>query len=192
MTERGRFAAPEFLLLGQPEPWQPQHSLLWAKVMGLWLSGNWRTELERARLATMLPAERLWDLWPADRTAGRPDVAALAGVERILAAIPVFGVDAPLPASASNAWTVAGWRSASGAPLLASDPHLGYGAPVLWYLERMELADGRMLAGATAPGTPLMIMAVSHFRVIGSRVREEVTIWDDIAVLRQIAGSASA
>jgi penicillin amidase len=67
-------------------------------------------------------------------------------------------VDAPLPASASNAWTVAGWRSASGAPLLASDPHLGYGAPVLWYLARMELADGRMLAGATAPGTPLMII----------------------------------
>jgi penicillin G amidase len=158
IAERGRFAAPEFLVLGQPEPWQPQHSLLWAKVMGLWLSGNWRTELERARLATLLPAERLWDLWPADRTAGRPDVAALQGVERILAAVPVFGQDAPLPASASNAWAVAGWRSASGAPLLASDPHLGYGAPVLWYLARIELADGRVLAGATAPGTPLMII----------------------------------
>ncbi|UPY35230.1 penicillin acylase family protein [Sediminicoccus sp. KRV36] len=158
IRERGRFAAPEFLLLGQPEPWQPQHSLLWAKVMGLWLSGNWRTELERARLAAVLPPERLWDLWPADRTAGRPDVAALPGLERILAAIPVFGTDAPLPASASNAWAVAGSRSASGAPLLASDPHLGYGAPVLWYLARVELADGRMLAGATAPGTPLMII----------------------------------
>lgn len=158
IAERGRFAAPEFLILGQPEAWQPQHSLLWAKVMGLWLSGNWRTELERARLAAILPPERLWDLWPADRTAGRPDVAALPGVERVLAAVPVFGQDAPLPGSASNAWAVAGWRSASGAPLLASDPHLGYGAPVLWYLARVELADGRMLAGATAPGTPLMII----------------------------------
>ncbi|MEI6160496.1 MAG: penicillin acylase family protein, partial [Roseococcus sp.] len=158
IAERGRFVAPEFLVLGTPEAWQPQHSLLWAKVMGLWLSGNWRTELERARLATVLPAERLWDLWPVDRTTGRPDVASLPGVERILAAVPVFGEDAPLPASASNAWAVAGWRSASGAPLLASDPHLGYGAPVLWYLARVELADGRMLAGATAPGTPLMII----------------------------------
>lgn len=158
IAERGRFAAPEFLVLGAPEPWQPQHSLLWAKVMGLWLSGNWRTELERARLAGLLPPERLWDLWPADRSAGRPDVAALPGVARILAAVPVFGEDAPLPASASNAWAVAGARSASGAPLLASDPHLGYGAPVLWYLARVELADGRMLAGATAPGTPLIII----------------------------------
>jgi penicillin G amidase len=188
IAESGRFAAPEFLVLGQPAPWQPQHSLLWAKVMGLWLSGNWRTELERARLAAVLPPERLWDLWPADRSAGRPDLAALTGVERILAALPdplhlargrgawpdalpdplhlarvrdalpVFGQDAPLPDSASNAWAVAGWRSASGAPLLASDPHLGYGAPILWYLARIELADGRMLAGATAPGTPLMII----------------------------------
>lgn len=171
IAERGRFAAPEFLVLGEPEPWQPHHSLLWAKVMGLWLSGNWRTELERARLATLLPPDRLWDLWPADRSAGRPDVAglpdplllarvrdALPEARRILAAIPVFGEDAPLPASASNAWAVAGWRSASGAPLLASDPHLGYGAPILWYLARIELADGRVLAGATAPGTPLMII----------------------------------
>jgi penicillin amidase len=158
IAERGRFAAPEFLALGPPEPWQPQHSLLWAKVMGLWLSGNWRTELERARLASRLPPERLWELWPADRSAGRPDVAALPGVERILAALPVFGVDAPLPASASNAWAVAGSRSASGAPLLASDPHLGYGAPILWYLARIELADGRILSGATAPGTPLVII----------------------------------
>ena len=158
IAQRGRFAAPEFLALGPPDRWQPAHSLLWAKVMGLWLSGNWRTELERARLAALLPPERLWDLWPADRSAGRPDVAALPGIERILAAIPVFGDDAPLPASASNAWAVAGWRSASGAPLLASDPHLGYGAPVLWYLARVELADGRLLAGATAPGTPLMII----------------------------------
>lgn len=168
---RGRFAAPEFLVLGPPEPWQPQHSLLWAKVMGLWLSGNWRTELERARLATRLPAERLWELWPADRSGGRPDVAAMGGAERMLAALPdplhlgrvtdalpVFGVDGPLPASASNAWAVAGSRSASGSPLLASDPHLGYGAPVLWYLARVELADGRILSGATAPGTPLIII----------------------------------
>lgn len=158
ITTRGRFAAPEFLLLGAPDPWQPAQSLLWAKVMGLWLSGNWRNELERAHLATRLPAERLWDLWPADRSAGRPDVVALAGLDRMLAAVPVFGEDAPLPASASNAWTVAGARSASGAPLLASDPHLGYGAPILWYLARIDFADGRMLAGATAPGVPLMII----------------------------------
>jgi penicillin amidase len=162
IAARGRFAAPEFLLLGAPEPWRPEHSLLWAKVMGLWLSGNWRTEIERARLAPRLPAERLWDLWPLDRSQGRPEVAALPGLERVLAAIPRFGEDAPLPASASNAWAVSGARSASGAPLLAADPHLGYGAPSPWYLARLDLADGRMLAGATAPGVPLMVIGRSR------------------------------
>ncbi|MDB5414785.1 MAG: penicillin amidase [Rubritepida sp.] len=156
IADRGRLAAPEFLALGAPEFWQPSHSLLWAKIMGLWLSSNWRTEIERARLAAVLPPEHLWDLWPADRSAGRPDVAALADVDRMLAAIPVFGEDAPLPSSASNAFTVA--RGAGGAPVLASDPHLGYGAPILWYLARIQLADGRMLAGATVPGVPLLII----------------------------------
>lgn len=174
IAERGRFIAPEFLLLGTPEPWEPAHSLLWAKVMGLWLSGNWRLELERAALAGRLPAERLWDLWPADDAGGRPDVALrdagraasglatvpapdagrLAGVaRRALAAVPVFGVDAPLPDSASNAWAVA--RGAGGAPLLASDPHLGYDVPVPWYLVRIEL-PGQTRMGATSPGIPLI------------------------------------
>lgn len=155
ITERGRFIAPEFLLLGAPEPWRPVHSLLWGKVMGLWLSGNWRTELERASLAGRLPEGRLWDLWPADASAGRADVAALPGAAQALAAIPVFGVDAPLPGSASNAWAVAG--GAGGAPVLASDPHLGYGAPGLWYLARIELPDDTRL-GATSPGVPVVVI----------------------------------
>src|ERR1700712_3973626 len=45
---KGRFAAPEFLVLGAPEPWEPADSLLWAKTMGLWLLMNWRQELSRA------------------------------------------------------------------------------------------------------------------------------------------------
>ncbi|WP_343893574.1 penicillin acylase family protein [Craurococcus roseus] len=213
IAERGRFAAPEFIPLGAPEPWRPEHSLLWGKVMGLWLSGNWRQELEHARLAAILPPERLSDLWPADDSPGRPDALpapATAGdgapprkdaralptnssetitaaparhrpdgsqrghgaedrqrpgpngqaatdadpahLSRLLAALPRFPGPGTLPDSASNAWAVSGARSASGAPLLASDPHLGFNAPVLWYLARIDLADGRMMAGATSPG----------------------------------------
>jgi len=155
IAERGRFIAPEFLLLGTPERWEPAQSLLWAKVMGLWLSGNWRVELERAALAGRLPEARLWDLWPADGSAGRPDVAMGGAARRALAAVPRFGVDAPLPDTASNAWAVA--RGANGAPLLASDPHLGYGAPVLWYLARVEL-PGETRMGATSPGVPFIVI----------------------------------
>ncbi|MBC4017533.1 penicillin acylase family protein [Siccirubricoccus deserti] len=166
IAARGRFVAPEFLLLGAPEPWRPEHSLLWGKVMGLWLSGNWRQELDRARLATLLPPERLAELWPEDTSPGQPGAvipdqgAALdpGHLVRLAAALPRFPEQGTLPASASNAWAVAARRSASGAPLLASDPHLGFQAPILWYLARIDLADGAMLAGATSPGVPLLVI----------------------------------
>lgn len=158
-VQRGRWAAPEFLVMGPPEAWRPAHTLLWAKTMGLYLSNNWRTEIERADLAGRLPPDRLWDLWPADGSAGRPDLAALPGAARILAALPRFGEDAPIPESASNAWAVS--RGPNGAPVLASDPHLGYGAPILWYLARVEL-PGRTLTGATSPGVPFVVIGRSR------------------------------
>lgn len=170
ITARGRFAAPEFLLLGAPEPWTPTDSLLWGKVMGLWLSGSYRTDLERARLAQTLPADRLAELWPTDDTPGRADLALAATPSRLaalprpdsltslLAAIPAWGTGAPLPASASNAWALAPSRTTTGGALLASDPHLGFQAPILWYLARIEFPDGRYLAGATSPGVPLIVI----------------------------------
>jgi len=161
VAARGRFAAPEFLLLGAPGPWRPADSLLWGKVMGLWLSGNWRTDLARGRLAGLLPPERLAELWPSDDSPGRPDLAAAADpaqLARVAAAIPRFPGEAPLPDAASNAWAVAARRSATGAPLLANDPHLGFGAPILWYLARIELPGGRTRAGATAPGVPFIVI----------------------------------
>jgi penicillin amidase len=161
IASRGRWIAPEFLALGAPEPWRPADSLLWGKLMGLWLSGNWQEELERARLAALLPRERIAELWPPDTSAGRPDGSASldpARIGRLLAALPRFPEEAPLPPSASNAWALSPARSATGGALLAADPHLGFSAPILWYLARIELPGGRFLAGATAPGVPLMVI----------------------------------
>jgi penicillin amidase len=166
---RGRLAAPEFLILGPPEPWQPADSLLWGRVMGVWLSGDWRRELARERLAAAgLPEARIAELWPRDDSPGRPDAAlpeareASLGadvVDRLAAVLARFPDDpGTLPDSASNAWAVASGGSATGAPLLASDPHLDFQAPILWYLVRIDLPDGRMRAGATSPGVPLIVI----------------------------------
>lgn len=146
IAARGRFAAPEFLVLGAPAPWRPVDSLLWGKVMGLALGGNYRTELGRLRLSTLLPPERLRELWPEDRQAGRPEAALL----------PFPAPASPFPA-ASNVWAVDGRHTTTGAPLLASDPHLGYSFPPPFYLARIEIA-GRAMAGATAPGVPLVLI----------------------------------
>ena len=36
-------------------------------------------------------------------------------------------------------------------------------------------------------GAPIFFMGVSHMRVMNGRVRDEVCVWDDLAVSRQIA-----
>ena len=55
---------------------------------------------------------------------------------------------------------------------------------VRWSLAGTHLGSGRY--GAPS-GAAIYILGVSHFRVINGRVREERTVWDDLAVLRQIA-----
>ena len=50
-----------------------------------------------------------------------------------------------------------GRHTATGAPLLAGDPHLAFGFPGIWYLARIETPDG-VLAGATAPGVPFLVL----------------------------------
>lgn len=160
---KGRLAAPEFLLLGAPEPWQPVDSLLWGKTMGLWLSMNWRQELSRQALLRRFPRSMIDELWPGnaqltaatDAATTHPRFAdAAAALMRVLPAFPgIF----TLPPSASNEWAVDGNHTATGAPLLAGDPHLGFGFPAIWYLARIDTPQGT-LAGATAPGVPFLVI----------------------------------
>jgi len=165
IARKGRWSAPEFVIIGHtPEPWRETDSLLWGKMMAVFLSGNARTELARLRLATMLPRERIDELWPRDRSEGNP-VASLpnlgAHLSRLLAALPAFGEDAPVPPSASNVWAVTGERSATSLPLLANDPHLAFAQPIQWHLARVE-APGLTLAGAFAPGVPFLVLGRNH------------------------------
>ncbi len=160
ITARGRFAAPEFILLGAPEPWTPVDSLLWGKTMGLYLSGNFRQELARAALSATMPPGRLRQLWPdqaAPQAARQTDAQLRATLTRLASLIPDFPDPFTLPATASNEWAVDAAHSLTGAPLLAGDPHLSFGMPAIWYLARITTPEGT-LAGATAPGVPFLVM----------------------------------
>jgi penicillin amidase len=163
IAAKGRFSAPEFLILGAPEAWEPADSLLWGETMGLWLSLNYRTELSRQSLAGRFPQQVIDDLWPPAPGDGRPDAGsavrhAEAEVARTLAQIlPRFPDPYTLPGSASNEWAVDGRHTATGAPLLAGDPHLAFGFPGVWYLARIDTPQST-LAGATAPGVPFLVL----------------------------------
>ncbi|WP_198030126.1 penicillin acylase family protein [Bradyrhizobium sp. Tv2a-2] len=166
--ERGRFSSEEFLLFGAPEPWTPVDSLLWGATMGVWLSDNWRVELARLSLAEQLPQQKIDELWPRDASvvrqhAMRLDPALVGTARRLLAELPDFPLPYTQPHRASNEWAADGRHTVTGAPLLAGDPHLGFGMPGIWYLARIDTPD-ETLAGATAPGLPFLV--IGHNRHI--------------------------
>lgn len=144
------------LLRFSPEPWTPADSLVWGRLMALQLTNDWPDEALRAKMAGLLDSQALKDLWP-ERT-DQPTILGAAAADGLLANLP----DAAKPHQASNVWVVDGNHSASGKPLLANDPHLGFRSPILWYLANLE-APGLSLAGATVPGVP--------FHLIGHNAR---------------------
>jgi len=163
---RGR-GAPEFFLFS-PEiaMWQPADSIALGKLMGLSLSSHLETEVLRARLSLLIGAERARDLMPdapGQGIAALPDYATLApGVLPSSAPLDRMaeGILSPFGrrafASASNVFAAAPSRSAAGGTLLASDPHLGFTAPSIWYLARLELETGGVIGG-TIPGIPAIL-----------------------------------
>lgn len=160
LTTRNGPLPPEFLLLRlEPEPWTPVDSLLWQRLMALRLSGNWHEEALRAALLGVLPPDRVAELWPAEGDDAPTTLgalpAALAGPA--FAALLDAWPPALAPTLASNVWAVDGARSATGAPLLANDPHLGLGLPNLWYLAEVRTPEWRV-AGATVPGVPFHVL----------------------------------
>ena len=63
-----------------------------------------------------------------------------------------------VPGKGSNNWGVSGWRSTTGAPILAGDMHLSLSLPAIWY--EVHLVTPTMNTyGVTIPGAPLPVEA---------------------------------
>jgi penicillin amidase len=151
-----------------PEPWRPEDCLIWGKLMATRLS-NWPVLIARLNYAAILTPDDLTDLFPpysanspltVDDALGQH--ASLDGnrtrvTDHRSGVLPLIGAEPSVPAEASNAFVLSGWRTESGKPLLANDPHLGFDAPNLWYLARIDTPD-LTLAGATVPGVPFLII----------------------------------
>jgi penicillin amidase len=159
--------APELFLFSAPvAPWTPADSLAMGKLMALQLTGHMGNEVMRARTSLALPdPDRLRDIMPD--APGRA-IAALPKYAGMFPGLPRYAEgtgysDDPLSpirhpdfAGASNAFAAAPSRSAAGGTLLANDPHLGFSAPTIWYLARLELRSGGVIGG-TIPGIPSVL-----------------------------------
>jgi penicillin amidase len=130
-THRDRMPLEFALLNYDPRPWTVADSWLAGLEMYRTLTSSWRTELLKNHM-----------LAAGDR----------AKVEFLL---PPGGGSDPQPGS--NAWAIAGSRSASGKPILANDPHLEYAIPSPWYLVHLK-APGLNVTGAAIVGLPGVIV----------------------------------
>ncbi|MCL6649406.1 MAG: penicillin acylase family protein [Chloroflexi bacterium] len=125
------------LLRYRIEPWDPVATLAVARVLSTSLTTNWESELARWQLAHRVGGGRVWanEVEPL-----RPDIRWF---------MPEAGL--------SNAWALAGSRTATGKPLLAGDPHLRAAFPPSLHLSHLRGGEVDVI-GATMAGIPGILM----------------------------------
>ncbi len=135
-THHGRYGF-EFLLLGYaPRPWSVVDSLLAGMQMFRTLTNDWKNKLVKEAMLKNGEPDKINFLFPY-----RSGTEILPG-----------GDGHP----GSNAWAIAGTRSATGKPLLSNDMHLEFGEPGVWMLHHIQ-APGLNVSGVTLPGVPGVI-----------------------------------
>ena len=161
--ERSRASLPiEFDLLDyEPEPWSPAGSLAIQVEFQWYLTGRFPVivipELAKGRL----PDPALYRAF----LQGESDEESIlhpgdyAARPRQSAADPAAGPSGgdPCEGEGSNNWVIAGSRTRSGKPLLASDPHIAFAAVSCWYGVHLRSPSLRV-AGTGYAGVPAVMI----------------------------------
>jgi penicillin amidase len=175
----------EFHLLHYaPAPWSPRDSLLVSLIMSQDLSTEFPQKMNREALSARLPADLLADMYPVGSWRDHPpmqppvDLTAptdsieqipldrtqsLATPRDLLHTFNALSPGCEGCVSGSNNWAVAGTRSASGAPLISNDMHLGLSAPDIWYEATLHVTPSAGVTpldvtGFTLPGIPFVVV----------------------------------
>lgn len=147
----------EFKIIGsKPTRWRPEDVL--GRMTGIGMVRNFQNEINRAALITALGLEKARHVAPTDPASAFAPAPGfdLAGIDksildRMTAA--TSGVAFEAGQVGSNNWVVDGSLSASGRPMLASDPHRSIDLPSLRYLVHLN-APGWNVIGGGEPGVP--------------------------------------
>ncbi len=134
------------------EPWEPIHSLMWAKVMAWDLGGNLGAEIARTVLGQTLTSDQVEQIFPPmpddkpvivesgqDAAAGSDGVEVSSDMADAVESVASRVLDVweltggGFAGIGSNNWVVSGEMTESGLPLLANDTHLAPQMPSIWY-----------------------------------------------------------
>src|SRR5262249_28109503 len=145
----------EFQILGvRPKKWQPEDVL--GRMSGIIMSRNFRQEVQRAQIVNSVGIDKARWLAPADPLIRYGAWVDSGGIARRIFAVYEAATKLlqfkPIPMESNN-WVVAGNRSVSGKPLLASDPHRAIAVPSLRYLVHLH-APGWHVIGGGEPALP--------------------------------------
>jgi penicillin amidase len=173
----------EYKLLDyKPEPWSNYKIALFLKVMSKDLAGYER-DLEFTNAKSVFSLSDMAQLYPevADSTIPIVPKGTAFAAPGIVPVKPAsadslyFGNDTTLKVvetakpertNGSNNWALSGSRTASGAPILANDPHLTLSLPSIWY--EMQITTSTMnVYGATFPGSPSVIIGFNDHIAFG-------------------------
>jgi len=151
----------EFMLLGRkPEPWHPEDTIAFTRVMVWQLSHAWQGEIIRAEIADAVGADQAAELeihYPQNNPLSLPH-----GIE--FNALDPTGTLRSIPGpflergKGSNAWVVAPKRSETGNAVLCNDMHLAVSMPSLWYQVHLNAKDGLHVTGVSLPGVPMVLV----------------------------------
>ncbi|MCB0153668.1 MAG: penicillin acylase family protein [Anaerolineae bacterium] len=150
----------EFTLLRhRPEPWQPEETMSFLRLMAWQLSHAWYGTIVRAQLIEAVGAERAaeWEIsYPAQHPVTLPH-----GIEfnRLSPDGSLHPARSPFleRGQGSNAWAVSGKRSVTGRPFLCNDAHLGLRTPSVWYQNHLVGGDFNV-SGVSLPAGPMVMI----------------------------------
>lgn len=130
-THRNNLPLEFTLLQYDPRPWTVTDSVIVGLMMYRDMTTSWQQDLQKNEMLRV----------------GDPAKVAWLFRQHV-------GGDVQI---GSNAWALAGSRTVSGKPLLASDPHLQTSMPSTWHQVHLQ-APGLNVSGVALPGLPSVII----------------------------------
>lgn len=175
----------EFKLLGyKPEPWSNLKSALFVKLMSADLAGlQYAKDLSFTNMKSVFSLHDMGLLFPEVSDSSKPIIpAGTPFMQTVAVPVPPANIDSayyghdtavnpvqvpkPLDLNGSNNWAVSGSKTASGAPILCNDPHLGLTLPSIWY--EMQIHTPTMNAyGVTFPSIPGIVIGFNDSVAFG-------------------------
>lgn len=162
----------EFYLLGyRPEEWKPEDSLSVFYYMSYDLNTSFDTDILFYLLTQKFGLEKAKELFP-DYIPQKGEILEVAqyqqsevlneqllGILNTIESIKEF--TGSVRVGASNNWVISKERSLTDTPIVASDMHLGFGLPGIWY-EAQLITPEMNVSGVLLPGIPFVIVGANE------------------------------